>query len=249
MSKLIDETGNIYGYLKVIERGPNTSDGRATWICECKCGKKVVVKGVELRNGHVKSCGCYQKERTSESIRNDFIGKTIGNFTVLEGKRGEAGGERRKWRCRCNLCGSEQNWIATSNLLKQFSCGCIKQSQGELKIQQILIDNNIVFVKEKRFSSCTFETGKVARFDFYLPDYNTLIEYDGIQHYIEGNGKYDNKEKFQLTQQHDLIKNQWCEKENINLIRIPYTHFNEIKFKDLLPQTSEYLVIKEVYYE
>ena len=57
MSRAIDETGNRYGRLLVLERSDGI-DGRAAWLCECDCGNHVIVKGKELRNGHTRSCGC-----------------------------------------------------------------------------------------------------------------------------------------------------------------------------------------------
>lgn len=123
----------------------------------------------------------------------------------------------------------------------QYSCGCSIESKGEMKIKHILNENNIKFIQEKRFSDCVFTSGKTARFDFYLPDYNCLIEYDGIQHFKKGNGVYDNNEKFIITQEHDAIKNNYCKQHNIILIRIPYTHYNNIELKDLLPN-SEYTI-------
>ena len=60
----------------------------------------IIVRGVALRNGKTKSCGCYQKIRTSEASSKNLVGQTIGNFTVLESIMGVKGKERHKWRCR-----------------------------------------------------------------------------------------------------------------------------------------------------
>jgi hypothetical protein len=57
-----------------------------------------------------------------------------------------------------------------------------------------------------------------------------------------GNGHFDNEEKFKKTQLHDQIKNEYCKKNNIPLIRIPYTHFDNINIDDLKPETSKYLI-------
>lgn len=59
-----DETGNIYGRLTVIERGPNDKQNNAQWYCQCECGNPnlVLIRGYQLRNGHAKSCGCLHKE-------------------------------------------------------------------------------------------------------------------------------------------------------------------------------------------
>ena len=247
MSKIIDETGNIYGYLTVLSRAKNDKSGHAQWLCQCKCGNQVIVKGCSLRkeNG-TKSCGCYQKEQTSKSSVKNLVGQTIGNFTVLESIMGEKYGKKHSWRCRCNLCGSEDNIISTSNLYKQYSCGCSISSKGQRKIKEILTDSNITFVEEKRFSSCNYGDSNnghtQARFDFFLPDYNCLIEYDGIQHFIQRNGYFDNPNKFELTKERDKIKNNWCKENNISIIRIPYTHYDKITLEDLLPETSQFLL-------
>lgn len=241
MSKMIDERGNTYNFLTVIDRAQNDASGRAQWLCKCKCDKLIIVKGVSLRNGKTKSCGCYQKLRTSEASIKNLVGQTIGNFTVLESIMGTKYGERHKWRCRCNLCGNENAIIATDNLKHQESCGCLIESKGTRKIKEILEQNNIAFIQEKRFSDLRFEdTGHQARFDFYINN-AYIVEYDGRQHFIQGDGVYDNAEKFAQTQDHDHIKNEYCWKHNIPIIRIPYTELDNITLEMLQPETSKYL--------
>ena len=82
-----NEIGNTYTYLTVLSRAENTKDGRAQWLCECKCGNQVVVMGKHLRSGNTKSCGCYQKEKATESnlLRGgNLIGKRFGKLVVLK---------------------------------------------------------------------------------------------------------------------------------------------------------------------
>lgn len=243
MAKMIDMTGKKCGRLTVKERSKNNSQGRACWICECECGKIITVDGVSLRNGHTQSCGCYQRDRTSESCKIDLVGQTIGNFTVIEYIQKSFENENRsKWRCRCNLCGNENVYIETNNLKTQYSCGCSTSSKGERKIEEILSLNNISFIKEKRFSDLIFEdTKKLARFDFYVNN-TYIIEFDGRQHFIQNNGVFDNEEKFKRTQEHDKIKNDYCKKHNIPLIRIPFTEIDKIDINMLKPETSKYLI-------
>ena len=61
------------------------------------------------------------------------------------------------------------------------------------------------------------------RFDFYLPDYNTVIEYDGIQHYISQEWMGGEK-KFEKQKYHDGLKNTYCNKHRIKLVRISYRY-------------------------
>lgn len=51
MGKIINEIGNTYGYLTVIEKS-ESKNNRAMWKCKCKCGKEIIVSGKLLRNGH-----------------------------------------------------------------------------------------------------------------------------------------------------------------------------------------------------
>ena len=65
-------------------------------------------------------------------------------------------------------------------------------------------------------------------FDFYLPDYNTCIEYDGIQHF-EVVDYFGGLDGFITTKIRDTIKNEYCKSKNIKLIRIPYWGFDNIE--------------------
>jgi len=102
---------------------------------------------------------------------------------------------------------------------------CKTKSRGEVKIKNFLLENNIDFIREKTFDGCT--NNKKLRFDFYLPEFNTLIEYDGKQHfksipYFGGEKTYVNSKKS------DTIKNEYCITNSIELIRIPYTQLKNI---------------------
>ena len=76
-TNVVDMIGKVCGRLTVIKRADNhiTSKGKklAQWLCVCNCKELepnyIVVKGVSLRNGNTKSCGCFKSERTSERSR------------------------------------------------------------------------------------------------------------------------------------------------------------------------------------
>lgn len=102
-----------------------------------------------------------------------------------------------------------------------YSCSC-KESSGERCVRNFLELHNIYFIQEKRFVNC--RDIKPLPFDFYLPDYNLCIEFDGEQHFEP---KYGERE-LAITQKHDNIKNQYCNDNNINLLRIPYWEGSKI---------------------
>lgn len=98
------------------------------------------------------------------------------------------------------------------------------ESIGERKIRIYLESNDIKFEQEKWFSDC--RDIKPLPFDFYLPDYNMIIEFDGEQHFKQGHFTHSH---LSYTQAHDVIKNEYCKNNNIKLIRIPYWDMNNIE--------------------
>lgn len=240
MSKKINILGQKYGLLTVIEEAPNDKSGNAMWKCKCECGKIIITKGSRLRSGGATSCGCKRTKSLIEYNHSRMKDLTNQKFNMLTALYPNGNNNNRNiiWHCKCD-CGNECD-VNSHDLIKgnTKSCGCKQNnSYGEQKISQILKENNILYEREKTFSTCIFpDTQRLAKFDFYLPDYNILIEYDGIQHFVIGNGQYDNPEKFKITQEHDKFKDQWCKDNNITLIRIPYTKYNNLKFEDLIPK-------------
>lgn len=109
-----------------------------------------------------------------------------------------------------------------------------KVYSGELLIENLLIKNKIKFNKQYTFLDCTNKgqgtSCKKLPFDFYLPKYNCCVEYDGIQHFMV-NKFFGGEEGFFRRQQLDKIKTEYCEKNGIKLIRIPYT----MKKEDIEP--------------
>lgn len=99
-----------------------------------------------------------------------------------------------------------------------------KMSIGEKRIQRYLIEHDICFESQKWFSDCRDKNP--LPFDFYLPSYNIIIEFDGRQH-------FEDIEYFtyrlKTVQKHDKIKNTYCMTHGINLIRIPYWDINKIE--------------------
>ncbi len=94
------------------------------------------------------------------------------------------------------------------------------QTIPEKQIEQWLIDKNFKYEKEYSFDDCLNGKGNKLFFDFYLPELNMLIEFDGIHH-------FESIYNFDVVKLHDQIKNKYCENKNIKLIRIPY--FKSIK--------------------
>lgn len=232
---LKNEIGNIYGYLTVIARAENDKDNRAQWLCKCKCGNEVIVRGKSLRNGNTKSCGCYQKERAAQSNMDrvgNLVGQRFGKLQVIS----EAGfithtnGKRsRIYNCLCdcgNYCQIQHQYLAFGDTT---SCGCIR-SKGEFQIEQLLKEHNINFQREYSFENLKDKLS--LRFDFAIFNNKNellgLIEYQGEQHYCKSNGFYSED-----LIKHDKMKIDFCNKNNIKLKHIIYKKNYNLTWEDL----------------
>lgn len=108
--------------------------------------------------------------------------------------------------------------------LRGSGCPICKSSKGELKILKILEDNNIKFIREHPID----DEYKAYKYDFYLPDLNILIEYDGIQHF-KSIKHFGGLSKLKEQKARDDTKNKLAILHNYKLIRIPYTRFKNIE--------------------
>lgn len=79
MSAFINLVNQQFGRLMVIDLA--SMDGGATrWQCRCECGAIVVVKSGDLRNGHTRSCGCYQRQRASQTMTRHGESKSTPEY-------------------------------------------------------------------------------------------------------------------------------------------------------------------------
>ena len=229
-SKCLDNLiGRTYGKLTVINRDEN-KHGKTYWKCKCECGNIVTVNSYCLKSGQTKSCGCINKELMSEKFLDDLTGQRFGRLTVIEraeSRKQPKGGRSTRWLCQCD-CGNVV--LVNASTLKNGeskSCGCIK-SYGEIKIIQWLKDHNIEYIPQKRFNGLVGIGGGKLSYDFYIPQYNILIEVQGIQH--ERPIDYFGGEKqFAIQQEHDELKRKYAKNNNFDLLEIWYYDYDRIE--------------------
>ena len=229
--------GQTFGDLIVVDE-VHSEANYTMWKCQCSCGNEIVVRGNNLMYGNTTSCGCKRKEKTRYINYTDLCGQKFGKLTVVEETNVRTAGGNIVWKCLCD-CG-RYTLVDTGSLRSGHtqSCGCI-QSQGEFKIKQILEEASITFKTHYSFDDC--KDVNTLPFDFFVNN-EYLIEYDGIQHFLVTNKGWNTNEHFTLLHRHDTIKNNYCKENNIPLIRIPYTYYDDISLEDLLVNTTTFLV-------
>ncbi len=127
---------------------------------------------------------------------------------------------------KCNKCNNIWNVRFNNFICHNSGCPECNVSKGEQEIEKILKEYNIKYITQKTFENCKYI--KNLKFDFFIPKINLCIEYDGIQHYKAIN-YFGGEVKLKENQKRDQLKNQYCIDNNIDLIRISYLDFNNIK--------------------
>lgn len=209
--------------------------------CKTKILHRCKTHGIEwnttpdsVLEGH----GCPQCLRDKISVKNSKDNKTYledlkcknPNVISLEPYIGA----NTKIKHKCAKCGYIWS-VMPSSLLSGKGCPRCRSSHGEMLVCEYLNMLKFDYIREKRFEDC--RDIRSLPFDFYIPQLNTCIEYDGAQHFtpvnFTGEGPKKSKELFDLTKKHDDIKNKYCHSKGIKLIRIPY-------YKDVESELDKY---------
>lgn len=208
---------------------------------ECpECHRHFVTKLTSITGKKsIKSCGCltrkksrerlieWNKNKSARHLENQISGDWI--FIKPSGRISKNG--TKYWYCQCKNNPKHTNEILSSNFGRTLACmKCHPNySHGEKKIAEILDAANIKYIQQYQFEKCINpKTQRKLLFDFYLPDYNCCIEYDGKQHYSYNGKGWNTKENTEKTQYRDSLKDNYCKENNIRLIRIPYWDYEKI---------------------
>ena len=179
----------------------------------------------QIPNSHLNDSGCSKCGGGYISNNCDFIGKAIKiHYNKYDYSKVEYVNALTKVKIICKTHGIFVQ-IPNSHL---NGSGCSKcgNSKGENEIMNILIDKCVIFESQKTFEYC--KNKHKLPFDFYLPEYNICIEFDGKQHF-EPINFFGGKDAFNKTKINDNIKNKYCSDNNIKLIRIPYYNYENIE--------------------
>lgn len=144
---------------------------------------------------------------------------------------------RQAVKCKCS-CGTEFDVLYTNLVRGQYRCAkCTRSvSTYEFMMRTYLDSLDVNYISQYRIDDC--RDVLPLPFDFYLTDYDCLIEVDGEGHffpcYFHNCSKEKAEKTFKLTQKHDKIKNKFCKEYNRKLVRIPYWEFQHEEYKQII---------------
>lgn len=174
-------------------------------------------------NDHLCGCGCIKcsgrYNKKDEFIQNaNKIHNNKYEYSLVEYKN-----NKTEVKIICKEHGIFKQ--RPDNHIHGYGCPLCFESLGENKIRIFLEKNNIRFTYQKIFDDCIYRS--YLPFDFYLYDYNLCIEYDGEQHYNPIKF-FGGDKQLKSQQKRDNIKTKYCIENNISLIRIKYSDYQNI---------------------
>lgn len=209
------------GYKVVSSDNYDTSTSKI--LLSCDKGHIFKTSWNNFKNGRrCPQCNKKQLEDIINSIKSE------DGYTVISTKGFK--NARSKLLVKCN--NGHEFKIHWSAFQSGQRCPKCRASRGEKEVSKVLSSMGIQYINQYRMDGCKYHG--VLPFDFYIPNMNICIEYDGIQHYecVNFSGKMTEDEmnkNLKLVQKRDNIKNQYCSDNNIKLIRIPYWEFDNIE--------------------
>ena len=221
IKKAVDIHGAKYNYENVKYIGSST---KVLVTCNIH-GDFSIRPNDHLRGKGCKECGIKSRSNKRKLGINEFIllsnSKHNNEFTYNNSIYVNS---NTNLLVTCKIHGDFE--VTPNNHITKLSgCPTCNESKGERIIRRFLTEHNIEFNPQQRFKNCKYKYR--LPFDFYIPQLNLIIEYDGIQHFkpVEQWGG----EKYLIeVQTKDAIKDKYCIDNNINIIRIPYTKMDNI---------------------
>lgn len=188
--------------------------------CKCKmCQHEWSATPSNLLTGYgCPKCGnrrCKEKQlKRDEIFKNEM---TIVNPSVEV--VGEYTGDKNNIKCRCKLCGNY--WSAMPiNLLRGTTCPIHKSSHGERNISEWLDNHKISYVTQKKFDDLRGIGGRTLPYDFYIPEQNMLIEFQGNFH--DKSDRLQSDDDYKIRIQHDIAKRKYAHDNGYNYYEIWY---------------------------
>lgn len=121
------------------------------------------------------------------------------------------------------LCSKHGIFEQQPNVHTDQKCGCpvCNLSRGEMQVHNWLVEHGIKFIEQHSFDDCVHK--KKLKFDFFLPDFGILLEYNGIQHYKNVPMLEFSNDTLETIQERDNIKADYAKRKGLQLLVIPYS--------------------------
>ncbi len=191
-------------------------------LCRCKiCNHEWETQANNLRYQGCPACGILKRSNKLRKSVENFIKQAneIHNNKYIYDKVDYVN-DRTPIIITCPIHGEFEQ--RPNDHLMGKGCPKCHQSKGERTVEQYLIDDNIKYIPQYAITiDSSINPSGFAYVDFYLPTLNTIIEYNGEQHYI-AKEYFGGKIKFEHQLLRDNYIRNYCKENNIKLVEIMY---------------------------
>lgn len=225
IQKIKDKAYNIEFFMKKQSKNGNYGDAIRFTCLKCERINEFFVGNLIVHNSQVNCQYCSGQKNLKDHIiyKQELEVLYPQHFTLLSDYKTV----NDNVKVRCNNCGFIRLVKPTILLKSGFCPKCDqKKSGGEKIITKWLEDNNINFCTQKYFKN--WDIG-IHYFDFFLPEYNLVIEYHGIQHYNFNPYFHKTIENFNYRKEKDILKKETALNNGINYLSIKYTNYHKIE--------------------
>lgn len=216
--------GDKYDYSKVNYLNKNS---KVIIICPIHGEFEKIAKYHTMNGSGCNLCGNIKIGNFSRDTLDGFINKAIKihgdkyDYSLVNYNT-----QKDKVKIICPIHGDFEQ--RPSVHLNGSGCPKCKESKGEKTIREYLENNNLNYKPQYMFDGC--KDKYPLKFDFYLPEQNICIEYNGAQHYRPV--KYwGGEETLKKIKRRDKIKKEYCLSNNIKLLTIRYNEDTIEKLK------------------
>lgn len=201
------------------------------WKCGNKNHKPWIAK---IKNRVISGEGCPYCSGNKVSNENNFLvryPKIALEWNYEKNKKGPEEfaprSQKRVW-WKCLYCGESWNTkISTRTNTNSVGCSICNASKGERLIRDYLMKNNITYKDQIGYDGLVGLGGGNLSYDFYLPEHNMLIEFQGQFH--DGSSGDYSRLNLERQQAHDAIKRNYAINQGIELLEIWYWDIDDIE--------------------
>lgn len=212
--------GDLYDYSHVLYKNSRT---KINIYCK-RCNLYFeMIPANHIRGWKCPKCSVEIRAKKRSMGKSEFIRRAFAvhgdNYSYQEV---DYKNNRTKIKIYCKQCKTYFYQEAERHLLGGCCPVCVESSRmslGEIAVERALSTLGIEYETQKTFDTC--KRVGLLRFDFFLPKFNTCIEYQGFQHFSPVE-QWGGVEKFLVRTECDLIKREWCQSNKVRLIEIRY---------------------------
>lgn len=180
---------------------------------------------------HLKGQGCKHcsddaRRKTKEQfiLEANKVHNNYYDYSMVDYKQ-----SRKKIKIICPIHGLFEQ--TPHHHLEGIGCSKCSKSKGENQVELFLKSHKITYLDQYKIPLVDnlFEKNRYLRVDFFLPTYNIIIEFNGIQHYKEVKCFHEKDNGFEKQKDRDNRLRKWCKDNNIQLLEIKYNQVDEIE--------------------